>query len=89
MTLYKYMDPMLLLQNQLINPILWNPVPFLLYLHFCLGCRLFPAEVKGLLDPPPTLLNRIHIRACRRCGIKIIPCAVRHLAQQLRFDLWP
>jgi hypothetical protein len=68
MTLYKYMNLMLLLQNQLINPILWNPVLFLSYhcLYFCLSCWLFPAAVKGLFDPPPTLLNRIHIRACRR-----------------------
>jgi hypothetical protein len=41
MTFHKYMNPMLLLQNQLIDPFLWNPVPFLLYhcLHFCLSCR--------------------------------------------------
>ena len=38
MTFHKYMNPMLLLQNQLTDPFLWNPVPFLLYhcLHFCL-----------------------------------------------------
>ena len=75
MTFHKYMNPMLLLQNQLIDPFLWNPIPFLLYhcLHFCLSCRLFPAAVKRLFDPPPALLNWVHIRACGRVWHKDNP----------------
>ena len=47
MALYKYLNPMLLLQNQLINPILWYALPFLQYhsFHLGLGCGLFLAAV--------------------------------------------
>jgi hypothetical protein len=65
------------------------PIPLCSSLHFGLSSRLLFLSVQCLLDPPPVLLNRVYVRLVEGCGINIIPCLVRHLAQQLEELLWP
>ncbi len=89
MALHKYIDPMLLLQNQLIDPFLRYRFPFLSYglFHLSLTSGLPISSMEGLFNVSPTLFNGVHVGRGRGVRHKDNPvlCTEASTAIRLRF----